>query len=454
MRSGGIFTIELKRTMSLALPIMVAQVGQMLMGLTDTLIVGRLGVTPLAAVAFSNTIVTTLFVFGIGMLTSIGVVGAQAHGAGHWQTKQAVLRISVWLSTGLGLSLALLVFLVNPWLPILGQPESVLVTAKPFLSLLAWSLVPALGYIGVKIFCDSLGRPTIPMLILYLAVLTNALLNWLLVFGNWGAPRLGLEGSAWATILSRSVAKLGTVGYALRITNADVRVLSLIHIDWSMVKSLLRLGTPVALQYFSEVAAFSYGAIMMGWIGAGALAAHQIAITCAATTFMFPLGVSQAVSVRIGHAVGRGTQPTIRRIGFGGLAMSTVVMGGFAALFALGGRTISQLFSSDAEITSICAELLLVAGIFQLADGVQVTIGGALRGLADVRVPMWLAYLFYWGVAIPAAYLLAFVFKAGATGIWIGFALGLFTAATVLTLRFVQFTKPGRAIPMVVPAES
>ena len=193
---------------------------------------------------------------------------------------------------------------------------------------------------------------------------------------------------------------------------------------------------------------------MMGWIGAGALAAHQIAITCAATTFMFPLGVSQAVSVRIGHAVGRGTQPTIRRIGFGGLAMSTVVMGGFAALFALGGRTISQLFSSDAEITSICAELLLVAGIFQLADGVQVTIGGALRGLADVRVPMWLAYLFYWGIAIPAAYLLTFVPKAGATGIWIGFALGLFTAATVLTLRFVQLTKPGRAIPMVVPAES
>ena len=143
MRSGGTFTIELKRTVSLALPIMVAQVGQMLMDLTDTLIVGRLGVAPLAAVAFSNTIVTTLFVCGIGMLTSIGVVGAQAHGAGHWQTKQAVLRISVWLSIGLGLSLALLVFLINPWLPILGQPELVLVTAKPFLNLLAWSLVPA-----------------------------------------------------------------------------------------------------------------------------------------------------------------------------------------------------------------------------------------------------------------------------------------------------------------------
>ena len=192
---------------------------------------------------------------------------------------------------------------------------------------------------------------------------------------------------------------------------------------------------------------------MMGWIGAGALAAHQIAITCAATTFMFPLGVSQAVSVRIGHAVGMGTQPTIRRIGFGGLALSAAVMGGFAILFALGGRTIAQLFSSDAEVTSISAELLFVAGIFQLADGVQVTVGGALRGLADVRVPMWLAYLFYWGIAIPAAYLLAFFFKAGATGIWIGFALGLFTAATVLTLRFVLLTKPGRAIPMVVPAE-
>jgi MATE family, multidrug efflux pump len=453
MRGAGAFATELKETMSLALPMTVAQVGQMLMGLTDTLIVGRLGVAPLAAVAFSNTIVTTLFVFGIGMLTSIGVVGARAHGAGDWQTKQAVLRISVWQSTGLGLSLALFVFLAQPWLRVFGQTELVLATAKPFLNLLIWSLVPALGYMGAKIFCDSLGRPTIPMLILYLAVLTNALFNWLLVFGNWGAPRLGLEGSAWATLLSRSVAMLGTVGYALRITNADLRVFSLIHIDWSMVKSLLRLGTPVAFQYFSEVAAFNYGAIMMGWIGAGALAAHQIAITCAATTFMFPLGVSQAVSVRIGHAVGRGTQPIIRRIGFGGLGMSVAVMGVFATLFAVGGRTIAQLFSSDAEVTSISSALLFVAGMFQLADGVQVTAGGALRGLADVRVPMWLAYLFYWGIAIPAAYLLAFVLRAGAIGIWIGLALGLFTAATVLTLRFVLLTGPGRIIPTAVPVE-
>ena len=163
MRGSGTFVTELKQTLSLALPIMVAQVGQMLMGLTDTLIVGRLGVAPLAAVAFSNTIITTLFVFGIGMLTSIGVVGAQAHGAGYWQTKQAVLRISVWLSSGLGLSLVLLVFLVQPWLSLFGQSESVLAAAKPFLSLLAWSLIPALGYMGAKIFCDSLGRPTVPM---------------------------------------------------------------------------------------------------------------------------------------------------------------------------------------------------------------------------------------------------------------------------------------------------
>jgi MATE family multidrug resistance protein len=290
------------------------------------------------------------------------------------------------------------------------------------------------------------------MLVLYLAVLINALVNWLLVFGNWGAPRLGLEGSAWATVLSRSVAMLGTVGYALRITNADIRVFSLIEIDWNTVKSLLKLGTPVALQYLSEVAAFSYGAIMMGWLGAGPLAAHQIALTCAATTFMFPLGVSQAVSVRIGHAVGMGNQPAIRRIGFVGLAISAAVMTWFAMLFALGGRSIAQLFSNDAEVTSISAELLLVAGIFQLADGVQVTIGGALRGLADVRVPMWLAYFFYWGVATPTAYLLAFVVRIGATGIWIGFALGLFTAATVLTLRFVLLTEPGKAISMTVPA--
>ena len=453
MRGDGTFAIEFRQTLSLALPIMVAQVGQMLMGLTDTLVVGRLGVAPLAAVAFSNTIVITLFVCGIGMLTSIGVVGAQAHGAGHSQTKQAVLRISVWLSTGLGLSLVLLVLSTHPWFRIFGQSELVLVAAEPFLNILAWSLVPALGYMGAKIFCDCLGRPTVPMLILYLAVLTNALLNWLLVFGNCGAPRLGLEGSAWATVLSRLVAMLGTVGYALRITNADIRVFSPARIDWKMLKSLLRLGTPVALQYLSEVAAFSFGAIMMGWIGAGALAAHQIAITCAATTFMFPLGVSQAVAVRIGHAVGSGAQTIIRRIGFAGLGMSAVVTAGFAMLFALGGRSIAQLFSRDAEVTSTSAALLLIAGIFQLADGIQVTAAGALRGLADVRVPMLLAYLFYWGIAIPAAYFISFVLKFGAIGIWIGFALGLFTAAVVLTLRFFLLTGTGRVIPMVAAAE-
>jgi multidrug resistance protein, MATE family len=446
------FTAELKETLSLAVPMTVAQVGQMLMGLTDTLVAGRLGVGALAAVAFSNTIIVTLFVSGIGMLTSIGVVGAQAHGAGNWHAKQAVLRISLWLSTGLGLGLAMFVFLAHPWLHILGQTDLVLSTATPFLDLLVWSLVPALGYMAAKIFCDSLGRPTIPMLILYLAVLINALLNWLLVFGNWGAPRLGLEGSAWATILSRLVAMLGTVGYAMHISKADLRVFSLFQIDWTMVKSLLSLGTPVAFQYLSEVGAFNYGAIMMGWISASALAAHQIAITCAATTFMFPLGISVAVSVRIGHAVGRGAQAIIRRIGFGGLGISATVMGVFAALFALGGRTIARLFSSDAEVISISAAFLVVAGMFQLADGVQVTAGGALRGLADVRIPMWLACLFYWGIAIPAAYLFAFIFGAGAIGIWIGFALGLFTAATVLTLRFVLLTGPGRVFAMAVPA--
>ncbi|HYY27422.1 MAG TPA: MATE family efflux transporter [Chthoniobacterales bacterium] len=363
------------------------------------------------------------------------------------------MRISVWLSTALGLILVLVVLSAHPWLRIFGQSESVLVTAEPFLNILAWSLVPALGYMGAKTFCDSLGRPTVPMLILYLAVLTNALLNWLLVFGNCGAPRLGLEGSAWATVLSRLVAMLGTVGYALRITNADLRVFSLARIDWNMLKSLLSLGTPVALQYFSEVGAFSFGAIMMGWIGADALAAHQIAITCAATTFMFPLGVSQAVAVRIGHAIGGGAQGTIRRIGFGGFGMSAVVMAGFATLFALGGRSIAQLFSSDAEVTSISAALLLVAGLFQLADGVQVTAAGALRGLADVRAPMLLAHLFYWGVAIPAAYLFAFILKFAAIGIWIGFALGIFTAAIVLTLRFFLLTGAGRVIPMVLAAE-
>jgi len=182
----------------------------------------------------------------------------------------------------------------------------------------------------------------------------------------------------------------------------------------------------------------------MGWIGTAALAAHQIAITCAATTFMFPLGISQAVGVRIGQAVGAGNHEAVRIIGLGGLCLSAVIMLFFALVYAILGHSIANAFNIDSAVVGLIANLLLVAGVFQIADGIQVTAMGGLRGLADVRVPMVLAFTFYWLCAIPIGYFAAFVLKAGAVGIWVGLAAGLFSAAITLTTRFWRMTRRGK----------
>jgi MATE family multidrug resistance protein len=200
---------------------------------------------------------------------------------------------------------------------------------------------------------------------------------------------------------------------------------------------------PVAFQYLGEIAAFNFGAVMMGWLGTNALAAHQIAISCAALTFMFPLGIAQAVAVRIGHAVGGRAFRRVPVIGFTAIGLSAVLMLVFAGILGFGRHAIALAFNADPQVVSLAGQLLLVAALFQLADGVQVTAAGVLRGLADVRIPMLLGYLFYWAVAVPLSFLAAFPFEKGPVGIWIGLATGLLLAAITLTGRAFVLTRPG-----------
>jgi MATE family multidrug resistance protein len=437
---------ELRATVSLAVPIACGQVGQMLMGLTDTVIVGHLGPTPLAAVAFANTLTSTLMVFGIGVLTSISVIGSQEHGAGHARAMPRILRTAVWVSLLLGAVLVAILQSLRPYLGLFHPPLDVLNSANGFLEVIGWSLLPLTGYFGAKLFCEALGRATAPMWFLFGGVLLNIGLALGLVFGWCGLPALGLVGSAWATLISRWCTFVVTLAYALRLAGVGLRTLSPSWHDVPLASALLRLGLPVGFQYFSEVAAFNFGAIMMGWIGTAALAAHQIAISCAATTFMVPLGIAQAVSIRIGHAVGAGDRRRARLIGLTGIGLSALVMLAFAVSLGVGRSIIAHAFNGDPEVLSLATTLLLIAGLFQLGDGVQVTAAGALRGLSDTRMPMLLAYLFYWGLATPVAYVAAFILRLGAPGIWIGFATGLSVAAGTLTWRFLRLTRPGRLV--------
>jgi len=432
---------------------MAGQVGQMLMGLVDTLMVGHVGTSSLAAAAFANCLVNVAFVFGIGVLTSVGVLVSRAHGAGMDHHKRVILRSSIWLSAMVGVTLATVLTLAQPWLSVFRQPETVLSQAKPFIAILSWSLVPALVFISSKTFSEGLSRPLVPALTMYLGVALNVFLNWVFIFGNLGAPALGLVGAGWATLISRIVTMTGTLLFCVRVTGSGFSVLLPSLLSLPTIRSLLRIGLPVGFQLLSEIGAFAFAAILMGWIGTAALAAHQIAITCAATTFMFPLGIAQAVGVRIGQAVGAGTDELVRIIGFGGLYLSGLIMLLFALVYATLGHSIASAFNSDSAVVSLTSNLLLVAGLFQIADGVQVTAMGGLRGLADVRAPMIMAFIYYWLCAIPIGYIAGFVFGAGAVGIWVGLATGLFVAAITLTIRFWLLTRPGRRFAIVLPTE-
>jgi MATE family multidrug resistance protein len=450
MRAGIIryvrlWRMESRQTLALALPIMAGMVAQMLMGLADTLMVGRVGVIPLAASSLVNAVAHVPLVFGFGLLSSIAVLAARAYGARRADDAGEVLRHGLMVAVVLGSFSAALLAGMRPVLAFLGQPPEVVDAAGTYMLLFAASLFPALVAHGGKQFSEALKHPWAPTGILLGGVLFNVLLNWILIYGNWGAPALGLNGAGWATLIARTAMAVAMLAYVLRA--GSLRAFQPVRwraaVKWNRFRALLHLGWPVGLQHLLEVGAFAFAALMMGWISADAIAAHQIAITCAATTFMFALGTGMAVCIRVGHAWGAKQFSRVRRIGFGGVALGAGTMGAFGLVFMLFGQTIGGWFIESRAVVNLAAQLLAVAAIFQIADGVQVVSLSALRGLGDVRTPAVIAALAYWLLALPLGAGLAFFANRGAVGIWIGLAAGLGAAAFGLAGRFFLRTRPG-----------
>ncbi len=444
---------EIRPTLALALPIMAGMVSQMLMGLADTVMVGNLGVVPLAAASFVNAVAHLPLVFGLGLLSSIAVLTSQAYGARKSGDAGEVLRHGLIVSVATGLLAALSMFILYPLLPLMGQPPEVVAEAGNYLLLFGWSLLPALVAHGCKQFAEALKHPWAPTFVMLGGVLLNMCLNWILIYGHWGAPALGLTGAGWATVIARSVMALVLLVYVLRAPALRRFQPGRWRAAWSRVcfLSLLKLGWPVAGQHFCEVSAFTFAAIMMGWISADAIAAHQIAITCAAMSFMFVLGLGAAASIRVGHAFGAGQFIRMRRIGLGAVGLAAGIMALFGAVFMIAGRPIAGWFIASPTVVDLTAHLLIVAAIFQIADGVQVTSISALRGLGDVRVPALIAVLAYWVLAVPLGSWLAFRAHWGAVGIWTGLATGLGVAAVGLAWRFHWQTRHALGLSRIVP---
>jgi MATE family multidrug resistance protein len=414
----------------------------MLLGLADTLMIGRVGVVPLAASALANSLFHLVFILGIGLLTAVAVLVSHAYGAGDKHEAGEMLRRGLAIAIMGGLAGFGLLWAFFPVMEHIGQPLDVIFACKPYLWLISLSLPVLLSIICFRNYSEAQNVPWIAFWSGLVAVALNIFLNWVLIFGNLGAPALGLEGAGIATLIARILNLILLVAW-LRL---DRRFIGCWPVHWLArislkgIMNMLRLGFPVGLQLLMEVGAFSFAIFLMGWLGVVELASHQIAITLAATTFMFPLGLSIAVSIRVGHVIGAGEPNRTRRVGYGGIVFAAVLSGAFTIAFVFFSEELAGLFSADPETIAMAAGLIVVAGFFQLFDGTQALGAGALRGCKDVKIPTGIIFVAYWIVAIPGGAILAFVAGLGAVGVWIGLAGGLFFASIGLLWRFVIVT--------------
>ena len=450
MPSVSLFS-EIRRTLALAFPIIIGHLSQMLMGIADSVMIGQVGTVPLAASAFGHGLFTISFILGVGLLMSVSVLGARAHGAGQSSVCAEYLRHGMILGGVLGLGGALLIYGMSLKLEIFGQPAEVNAAGVTYIQIIALSLVPTLFFQVLRQYSEALGFPWGPMGILLASVGLNVVLNWILIYGHLGAPAMGLDGAGWATLISRTVAVVGLWVW-LKHRNSVSREWPgrgentswWAPIVWSRVREMLRIGVPAAGQLMFEAGAFVSAAIMMGWIGTVPLAAHQIALSCASATFMIPLGIALATSMRIGRAVGEGRIDALRRIGFGSIFTAVAFALVFTVVFAVGGPLIVSGFTHEADVAKLAAELLIIAAIFQIFDGGQAVASGALRGLTDVKIPTLLTFISYWVMALPTGYYLG-VQRNDPHGVWIGLAVGLGATYLMLSWRFYRKTAPSSA---------
>ena len=426
---------ENRKTLALAFPIVAGFLGQMLIGLVDTVMVGWVGVLPLAACAFGNTILSVPLIIGFGLLSSVSVRASHAFGSGNPALAGECLRGGSLLSLLMGGALAVTAHASLPFLHFLGQPPEVNQAVGDYFLLCAWSFIPIFITGTAKNVCESLSKPWPPFWIMIGAVFLNVFLNWIFIFGNLGAPAMGLTGAGLATLLSRIAAMLGVLLYCSQALSGIWPKRWLAPGLVAESRRLFRIGIHSAGLNLSEVTSFSIGSVMMGWLGMVPLAAHQIALSCAATTFMVPLGIGQAVSVRVSQARGSGETEKIRPIIRGALAMTVFVMSIFAAIFLTLGNSIADCFVDDAAVRALTVQLLVLAGVFQVFDGLQIVSSGALRGFADTKVPFLIGMISYWALALPTSWLAAFPLGYGARGIWFGLVLGLGFAAAAMGAR-------------------
>ncbi|MEP6821517.1 MAG: MATE family efflux transporter [Chthoniobacterales bacterium] len=431
------FAREGRLTAALAFPLAAGQLSQMLIALADTLMVGRLGVLPLAAATFANNVLHLPFMFGLGLSMAVSIRVSQARGANDQMAARSALRHGLYLSFAVGLLTMLAVWGIQPFLGLFRQEPEITRAVPRYFLLVAASMVPAIGSMAVKNHADAMNKPWPAFWIMLAGGALNVFLNWIFIYGKLGAPRMGLDGAGLATLLARILALAAMISWCVR--SRSVREWVPVHWfrapDWQAVMDLIRVGLPASLQLLAEVSAFVAATLVIGTLGPDALASHQVAMTCAATIFMIPLGLSMALTVRMGEAWGAAQHARMRFILVSGWALALAFTACSAQGFLFFNRAIASWFLTDPNAVALTASLLLVSAAFQVSDAMQVSSAGALRGLGDVKIPAWIAFVAYWIISIPLGWFLAFPGGMGVAGMWWGITLGLTITAVALGVR-------------------
>lgn len=413
--------------LALAAPVIVAELGWVAMGIVDTLIVGRLGPDAIGAVGVASALFIAVAVFAMGLLLGLDPLVAQAFGAGRIEECHHWLIAGVWLAILATPPIVGVVYLMNAAMPLLGLPAGVLTLARPYLAVIGWSLAPFLLYMAFRRYLQAMGivRPVTYTLIA--ANVVNALFNWVLVFGHFGAPAFGVIGSAYATLAARGVMAASLFIVILRRERHMQPRLREAPLwpDLARVRRLFRLGFPAGAQMLLEVGVFASATALAGRVSTNALAAHQIAIHMASVTFMIPYGLASAAAVRVGHAVGRRDPAGAIVSGWTAIGLGVSFMAAAALVFLTVPASLIRAFSADPEVVAIGVRLLFVAAIFQLFDGLQGVTTGALRGLGDTRTAMLWNLGGHWAIGLPLGYLLCFRWGFGLVGLWWGLSVGL-----------------------------
>lgn len=428
----------------LAIPVVLSQVSHTMVALADTLMIGQTNdVSSLAAASLANNLFSLAIVFGIGISYGATPKVAESHARGETETCSLILKNSLinnllWSILLVGVLLALLPFASH-----LGQVPEVLRRAIPFFKLLTFSLPGILLFQAFKQFFDGLGNTKPGMVFSLSANLLNVILNYLLIFGHFGFPEMGIIGAGIATLISR-IAMGVALGIYFFVSPSTKKFRAHFVGKWVEPTYLLllnRIGLPISLQFLFEVGAFSFMAILIGKMGAPALAAHQVVITIASATYMMSSGLAAAATVRVGHFVGLGNRAMIRLSGIRSFQIVLVFMGTMAVLLILFRNTLPLAFINNAEVVDASARLLLIAGFFQISDGIQVVGLGCLRGLSDVKIPTWFTFMAYWVIAIPFGYVFGIFLGYGLEATWWALSLGLTISALLMLFRFFSLCK-------------